>query len=85
MSHTPFLNYFSRIAVSLRHVYGITASDYYGDSVALQDIQALTAIAYNGKRSCLGYPRLGLSVRACHVVGYDVLHFPLIAAGQYGM
>ena len=84
MFHTPFLNYFSRIAVSLRHVYGITASDYYGDSVALQDIQALTAITYNGKRSCLGYPRLGLSVRACHVVGYDVRHFPLIAAGQYG-
>lgn len=45
MSHTPFLNYFSRIAVSLRHVNGITAPDYYGDSVAMQDIQALYAIA----------------------------------------
>lgn len=45
MSHTPFLNYFGRIAVSLRHVNGITASDYYGDSVAMQDIQALYAIA----------------------------------------
>ena len=45
MSHTPFLNYFSRIAVSLRHVYGVTASDYYGDSVAMPDIQALNAIA----------------------------------------
>lgn len=85
MSHTPFLNYFSHIAVSLRHVYGITASDYYGDSVAIQDIQVLYAIAYNDKRSCLGYPRLVLSVQACHVVGYDVRRFPLIAAGQCGM
>lgn len=85
MSHTPFLNYFSRIAVSLRHVNGITASDYYGDSVAMQDIQTLYAIAQNDKRSCLGYPRLGLSVQACHVVGYDVRRFPLIAAGQCGM
>ena len=64
---------------------GITASDYYGDSVAMQDIQALPAIASARKRSCLGYPRLGLSVQACHVVGYGVRHFPLIAAGQCGM
>ena len=45
MSHTPFLNYFSVVAVPLRHVYGITASDYYGDSVTMPDIQALPAIA----------------------------------------
>jgi len=47
VSHTPFLNYFSRIAVSLRHVVGVTASDYYEDSVTMSDIQTRTVIALN--------------------------------------